>query len=362
MNHEEGKMFAKVRKMAERRKLRQWQRELTELSERTGVSLEDVCRYIGHSYNRDIGIYVKIPKKRRTIIGIGMAYRQPAEVINRWINYYGLKRRLYSKDVTEDLIWLYLIGRNIQDETGGVNYFERYDECQQAAFETYLSIWNEVTAGSRSTADVDEQIQQIAASEEVSSIKDFVIDNIDSFKTAFVKPRKMLAKYVDAILEANGRASGKSGRDSLISLRGWLDDSMINYLSGSVSTINVTDMNTGHRIADIKQVPRSRKSHISLALALGMTRDDLDHYLDLMGYMQLSEDVPGEDVLIKELDKWDEEHPLQRAFKEKYIEGNNEIEMDPEDEQRAVTDMLMLRQDLRERYKRKKLKFEFMKS
>ena len=187
-------MVTRVKKMADSRKLKQWQKELDELSEQTGVSLDEVSSYIGAEYKRDTGFYVKIPKKRRTIIGIGMAFGQPLDTINRWITYYGLKRRLYSKDITEDLIWIYLINRNVNDRTGGVNYFSLYEECQQIAFETYMTIWSEITSGSIDTADMDRQIAQIAAKEELDSLKNFVIDNIDSFKTAYAKPRKMLAQ------------------------------------------------------------------------------------------------------------------------------------------------------------------------
>ena len=78
-------MFNRVKKMAESRKLKQWQKELTQLSEETGLSFDYVCDYLGVSYSRDIGFYAKIPKKRRTVIGIGMAFGQPLDVINRWI-------------------------------------------------------------------------------------------------------------------------------------------------------------------------------------------------------------------------------------------------------------------------------------
>lgn len=354
-------MFNRVRRMADSHKLKQWQRELKTASEKTGISFEEVCDYLGLSYNRDLGFYIKLPKKRRNIIGIGMALKQPVEVINRWITYYGMKRRLYSKDITEDLIWIYLIGRNASDNSSGTNYYNMYEECRQVAFETYLAIWSSIVNGSADTSDVDRQIAAISASEEIDSLKQFVIDNIDSFKTAYSKPRKMLTDYLQCILSVNGKAERRSRDSSLISLRGWLDDSMINYLSGSAETINVTDLKTGERIPSIKQVPKSRKSHISLAMALGMTTSDIDRYLDMMGYLPLSEDDPDDSVLIRELDRWEEAHPLQRMLKDKYIYGDKGIEMDLEDELQAVSDMLMLRQELRDQFKWKKLKFDYMK-
>lgn len=354
-------MIKKVRKMIDSYKLKQWQNELKNLSEETGITLEDVCEYLGVRYSRDIGFYTKLPKKRRNIIAIGMAFRQSLDTINRWITYYGMKRRLYSKDITEDLIWIYLIRRNALDTESDINYYKLYDECQRAAFETYLTIWNEVTAGSIDTSDVDKRLEEIRVSDDLEGIKEFVINNTDSFKTAYSKPRMMLSKYLRCILDTNARASGSEARDSLISLRGWLDDSMINYLSGSNESINVIEKKSGRRIADIKKVPKSRKSHITLAMALGMTHDEIDRYLELMGFLPLDEDDPDENNLIKEMDKWEAEHPLQRQLKDKYIEGDDSIMLEPEDEQQAVIEMLTLRQDLRDRYKRKRLKFEYMK-
>ena len=355
-------MISKVKRIMDSRKLRQWQKELQQLSDETGITLEDVCRYLGVTYTRDIGFYVKLPMKRRTIIGIGMAYKLPLERINRWITYYGMKRRLYSKDICEDMIWIYLIRRNANDPDREINYFALYDECRQAAFETYITLWDEITFGSIDTSDVDRRLEEITVSPEAGDIKDFVINNLDSFKTAYSKPRRLLAQYLECIRKTNVVAGSKGKSDSLISLRGWLDDSMINYLAGDPETIHVKDRITGKRVSDFKKIPKSRKAHIATALALGMTRGEIDQYLELMGYMPLDEEIPNEDILIKALDKWDDEHPLQRLFKEKYINGDDSIELEPEEENQAASDMLMLRQELRDEYRRRKLKFEYMKS
>lgn len=90
--------------------LRSWRNTLDRLAGETGVSLEAVSEYIGAACNDgEPGFYVKMPRKRSTFIGIGMAFRQPSEVINQWITDYARKRRLYVKDISEDLVWLYLI-------------------------------------------------------------------------------------------------------------------------------------------------------------------------------------------------------------------------------------------------------------
>ena len=352
----------KVRKMVDSRKLKQWQKELTTLTEETGTSLEDICDYLGLSYNRDIGFYVKLPKKRSTYIGIGLALKQPVDVINRWIVTYGNKRRLYSKDISEDLVWIFLIERNRSGNESDTNYYKLYDSFQQAAFETYISIWSDLISEYHDTADVDGKLREIQSGDDYNALKNFVINNIDAFKTAYARPRKLLEKYKDCILATNGKASGKQDGDALNSLRGWLDDSMINYLSGSAESNNVLDMKTGMRQHNTKKIPSSRKAHISLALALGMTVDEVSRYLELMGYGPLDPDDPNENILITELNKWDEEHPLQRAYKEKYLNGDTTVEMDTEDELQAVSDMLMLRQELMLQYKLRKIKFEYMRT
>jgi hypothetical protein len=354
-------MLDRARKIVENRKLRQWQCELTKLSEKTGKSLDDVCEYIGLSYNRDVGFYVKIPKKRRMMIGIGMAFGQPLEVINRWIVTYTSKRKLYSKDISEDLIWIYLIKINNKNADSDINYFSLYDSYLEAAFETYVAVWNEVTSGSLDTGDVDLLLSHIEGDEGIEDLKNFVLQNIDSFKTAYSKPRTMLSKYVKCITETKSKDNAQS-KASLISLRGWLDDSMINYLSGSSEIINVTDRRTGSRRPDLKQVPTNRKSHISLALALGLTAVEINRYLELMGYSPLNEEDIDEERLIKALRKWDEIHFLPRIYKEKYISENKNINMSAEEELKAVNEMLMLRQDLNDQYKRKKMKFPYVKA
>ena len=354
-------MISKIKKMMDNRKVTQWQKELKQLSNDTGITFDDVCHYIGVEYSHDIGFYIKLPMKRRTIIGIGMAFKQPLEKINHWITYYGMKRRLYSKDVCEDMIWIYLIERNVNDPGREINYFNMYDICQEAAFETYMTFWNDLIGISEDTVDMDRRLKEIALSSEICDIRKFVINNIDSFKTAYAKPRKLLAQYLECIRKANvvSRNSGRS--DSLISLRGWLDDSMINYLSGSPETIHVTDKITRQRSPRVKKIPKGRKFHITTALALGMTRRDIDQYLELMGYITLSEDNEEDNILIKALDKWESEHPLQRKFKDKYINGDDSIQLEPEEKRQAVSDMLMLRQELRDQYKKRKLKFDYMK-
>ncbi|MBQ6388506.1 MAG: hypothetical protein IJH90_02600 [Mogibacterium sp.] len=342
-------------------KLRHWQNELTELSQETGITLEEVCDYLGVSYARDIGFYVKLPMKRRMYIGIGMAFGQPLQVINRWITTYGMKRRLYSKDISEDLVWIYLINRNLADQTSGTNYYHEYDRCQELAFETYLTYWKDIISGSADTPDLDKKLAEINYTEKFADLKDFVTDNLDSFKTSYAKSRRFLAQFLESILKVTGKASDRGREESLSSLRGWLDDSMINYLSGSADTINVIDLDTGKRAPDIKRVPKTRRSHIALALALGMTTSDLDRYLEMMGYLPLSEEDPDDRRLLMAIAKWEDEHPLQRKFKEKYVYGNKEIELDSEDEQQAVSDMLMLRQELLTEYRRNRDEFPYIK-
>ncbi|MCQ4636392.1 hypothetical protein NE619_06595 [Anaerovorax odorimutans] len=113
----------------------------------------------------------------------------------------------------------------------------------------------------------------------------------------------------------------------------YLDDSMINYLTSGE-----------------KYVPKNKKTYISIGLALGMIVKDLDIYLKMMGYAPLDGTCLEEGLLINALEKWEGEHPLQRKFKEKYFDGNDEIKLDKQDEKQVVNDMLGLRNDLKEIY------------
>ena len=363
--------------MISKYKLKQWQNELKALREKTGISFEDVSNYLDVSYNRDIGFYVKLPMKRKTFIGIGMVYGLPLDEINRWITKYGMKRRLYSKDISEDLVWIYLINANYEEaQKLGVsgddsyrhrtNFYREYDRCQALAFDTYLAFWSAIISDDPETADVEKKLKELDYGEDLESLKTFVEDNIDAFKTAYAKPRRVLRRYVDCILEINGR----NAADSLSSLRGWLDDSMINFLAGSPDTINIIDRWSGVTKPKLKSVPKIRKTHISLALALGMTTAEISNYLELLGFAPLDEDDADEGTLIRMLDKWDAEHPLQRRLKETRLEdpsadgsadGSGKPVMDPEDQQQAVSDMLALRQELQAMYEQNKMKFPYIK-
>ena len=211
------------RKMIANRRLKQWQEELDRLVDTTGITLEKVSEYLGLTYQKSTGFYVKIPRKRRMFIGIGMAFREPLDTINRWIVHYGSKKRLYSKDVSEDLVWIYLIERNRQNQDAGTNYYDQYERCQQLAFQTYMTYWNELISGSLDTADVDKSLSRIEYGNEFSDLEDFVAEHMDSFKTAYAKPRRMLATYVSSILSTNAKSDRESKYDTLGSLRGWLD-------------------------------------------------------------------------------------------------------------------------------------------
>jgi hypothetical protein len=89
---------------------------------------------------------------------------------------------------------------------------------------------------------------------------------------------------------------------------------------------------------------------------------EINRYLELMGYSPLNEEDIDEERLIKALRKWEEHHPLPRIYKEKYISENDNVNMSSEEELKAVNEMLMLRQDLNDHYKRKKEKFPYVKA
>ena len=342
--------------------LRQWHNELNRLSEETGISFRDVCDYADITYNeKGTSFYAKIPHRRRTFIGVGMAYRLPLSAINDWITLYGGKKKLYAKDVSEDLIWIYLINQNARHPNSNKNYYRLYDKCQAVAFATWQELWDEITIGSVSTADVEIELEDVDYDDDFEGLKTFIIDHLDSFKTAYSKPRKYLDWYVNQILETCRSHPDKSDIRSISDLRGWLDDSMVNYLTGDSETVNVINPKSRKRTVRIKHVPKSKRTHIAMCLAMGMTAGEINEYLELMGYLPLSPDNPEEGLLITSLSDWEERFPLPGLYKKRYLEGDTSVKLTPTEELQAVEDMLMLRQTLRTSYKMKGYKFSYLK-
>lgn len=354
------------------RPLRQWRNTIDELSEKTGVSLEEVCRYAGFAYNgKETAIYKKLPRKRSAFIGVGMAFGMPLDVINSWIVDIAGKRRLYAKDISEDLVWIYLIEANAKEceRTGSAaaeasesdgrrNYFSLYEKCQTVAYATWKELWDELTMDPEDTADVEIQLENVDYDDDFEGLRAFIIDHMDSFKVAYAKPRRMLDDYVELILGAL-RDGGKGNMLGLADLRGWLDDSMINYLAGDSEMINVIDKKSHRKTVKIKYVPRSRRVHISMCLALGMGRGEIDRYLEMMGFAPLDTEEGQEAVLAEMLDEWEAKEPLPVALKRGL--AGEEMTLTGEEKRRAAEEMLMLRQEIAEQYEKRGIAFPYMK-
>ncbi len=348
-------------------RVKRWRRELKKQSEKTGMSLSDVCLYIGTEASETPGFYRKLPRSRETYIAIGMAYRQPVEVINKWIMRYGSKRALYIKDILEDMIWIYLINTNCRDTGLGTNYYRQFEEAGSRIAQLYNEIWEQDINESIGTADLENDFRYIEYDDEYFALKYFVSKNMDSFKTAYAKPRRMLEEYVFNILRTKNENVATGRKWTLNTLRGYLDDSMVNYLSGYSESINSYDKVKGCRTSAIKHVPKNKKAHIALCLALGMTVEETDKYLKMMGYASLDGADRHEGCLINILKNWDDMHPLQRKYKEKYLMGKSNVELSGREELLAVNEMLQLRSDLKDIYEKtnrnnegKKEKFPYM--
>ncbi|MBQ6150399.1 MAG: hypothetical protein IJJ03_01965 [Mogibacterium sp.] len=353
-SHKRNELYGKLQ-------LVYWKDEIDNLTHTTGVSINDVCDYLGLKYSRDIAIYTKIPKSASTLIGIGMAYKLPLSEINRWLIEYGKKHSLYAKDVFGDLVWIYLINCNFNDPDRSVNYYSMYDRCREEAVRIYTELYDQDISESADTDDVKAQLLSLPYDPAFEGLKGFIIDNLDAFKTAYAKSRGYLLNYVDCILKARGEKDPKAGK--LNSLRGYLDDSMINYLSGGAETIHLLDMSSGVRTGKVKRVPRGRKTHISMCLALGMSAPEINTYLNGMGYGSLDPDNSDERMLLKMLDLWDDGHPLQRRFKETCLSESGkqqEEAMSAEDEFAAVAEMLQLRQNLLSEYRSRGEAFPYL--
>ena len=226
-----------------------------------------------------------------------MAFRQPLEVINTWIADFAMKKKLYVKDISEDLVWIYLIQLNLDDPDPDANWFRRYEDCQSVANAAYKEVWQAVISNRLSTADMDLKLDKEEHDQDFKGLTRFISVNIDSFKTAYSRPREYMNKYLNAIFR-QGLSGEESNYAKLNSLRGYLDDGMINYLSGNYTTINTYDRVKQRRTLRIKFIPKGRKFHISLCLALGMTVEEIDRYLDLMWYAPLQSEDKTEGLLI----------------------------------------------------------------
>ena len=248
------------------------------------------------------------------------------------------------------MIWLYLINANCNDRESDRNYYLEFEEARNRIEDLYNELWEQDINESMGTADLADDFSFIEHDDEYFALKRFVSENMDSFKTAYARPRKLLDEYVSSILRTKNENVTSGRKWTLNTLRGYLDDSMINYLSGYSDSINSYDKSRGCRTSSIKHVPKNKKAHISICLALGMTVEEIDKYLEMMGYAPLDGIDRHEGPLINILKKWDDMHPLQRKYKEKYITGNSDMELSGREELRAVNEMLQLRSDLKEIY------------
>lgn len=346
-------------------KVRRWRRTLDTLLEENDRDLKWLCEYTGAVYNESsVSFYEKLPKKRKTYIGIGMAFRQPLEVINTWIADFAMKKKLYVKDISEDLVWIYLIQLNLDDPDPDANWFRRYEYCQSVANAAYKEVWQAAISYRLSTADMDLKLDKEEHDQDFKGLTRFISVNIDSFKTAYSRPREYMNKYLNAIFR-----QAFSGEDSkyakLNSLRGYLDDGMINYLSGDFTTINTYDRVKHRRTLRIKFIPKGRKFHISLCLALGMTVEEIDRYLDLMGYAPLQSEDRTEGLLIRLLNEWDSSHPFQRAYKNMLLSSESErteaVEAYSSDTNTAFQEeLLFLREEMNGKFKEQGIAFPYM--
>ena len=219
------------------------------------------------------------------------------------------------------------------DKSSETNYYRKFDECRKAIEEIYLRMSEEISEEYVDTLELDKNAVKILFDAEYINLKKFVRENLDAFTTAYNKPKQFLNAFVDNILRVKNNNNTKRRTWTLNSLRGYLDDSMINYITSGV-----------------KYVPKNKKTHISIGLALGMTIDDLDIYLKMMGYASLDGTYLEEGLLINFLEKWEESHPLQRAFKNKYIYNKLDADFKMSDEIQAINDMLKLRSEIKEMY------------
>lgn len=316
-----------------------WKTEIRQLAQELNMTPEDICEYIGVPVSHEPRFWMRIPKRREYFIGIGMCLGQPLEVINRWIMEYGNKRRLYIKDAKSDLVWMFLVNANSNSASSDVNYYKLFDELSSQVDRIYDKLWNGEYGVLMETDELVSQVPIIDYPDLELELLRFVEDNYEYLKSAYNKPRKMLNRYIDKILEVLNTSGDKTW--TLNSLRGYLEDGMINYLCGDYRCIHSLESNHSSLSKRTKRIPKDKKSHIELCVALGMNAQDIDTYLELMGYTSLSDASEYECIIAHKLGKWMNEHPLQEKFIAKYLRTTaSNCNMTQEDEYQAVTQML----------------------
>lgn len=310
-----------------------WKKELRTLAEQQGKSARDICRYIGIPESDVPRFWMRMPKQREYYIGIGLCLGQSLGTINRWLKQYGGLRQLYVKDIKSDLVWIYLINASLKFNDDR-NFYKMYDDvCEQVDL-AYTRIWNDNEGSMIDTDALYDEYKYLTYDDESIELLRFVEENFENFKTAYAKPRKMLRDYLNMLLDGLNAAGQE--RWTLNSLRGYLDDNMINYLSGNYMCINTIDQKDGRITSRMKRVPKSKRAHIELATALGMNLDDVDRYLMSMGYAPLDPTDMQEGRLINLIMNWEIQHPEQRAL----IDGR---QTDPSKMRKGAESMLDMR-------------------
>ena len=257
-----------------------------------------------------------------------------------------------------------MIKLNQEQPDTGVNYYHKYEECQSVAYAAYCEVWEAAVSDSLSTADLEVKLDKEEHDQGFAGLTRFISQNIDSFNTAYTRPREYLNSYLSSIFRTEG--SGEDGKfTNLSSLRGYLDDAMINFLSGDYTTINTFDRATRRRSLRIKYIPKGRKFHISLCLALGMTAREINCYLDMMGYAPLQEEDKAEGLLIKLLNEWDASHPFQRAYKETLLSAHSGQAEEKAPSSFGVNtafreELLFLREEMYNRFKERQVPFPYL--
>ena len=218
--------------------------------------------------------------------------------------------------------------------------------------------WDEIILGHQDTKGIEILLGQNDYSDEYDGIKAFVAEHMDAFKTAYDKPRRFLESYIDTILISHGEECATRKFKSINAMRGFLDDSMINYISGSSETINVIDKKSRKRSVKIKHIPKGRDYHINLCISLGMTEKEINKYLELMGYSKLGS-FRNDDQLLEYLDKWENDHVAQRRYKDVCFWKNNDEELTQELTEKALEEIVFMKNDIKEMYLKDNLEFSY---
>jgi len=318
-----------------------WRSELKKLSKDTGLSMAGIAEDIGVKLSDTPGFYLKLPKEKETYVKLGLALKQPVEVVNKWIIKNTKSPALYAKDPI-DLIGIYFLNINYKQNCGFENSkrnIDFYTSCLQTHKKDFRKSNSAIIPSALSTAEIENDIKELYN-------EDDLLTYISTHREAFLSANKrswelMRKKYIDIILSRINTLTEDVSKWTLYTLKDKciISPALHNYLCGD-----------GYKT----QVPRKKSTYIFYGLSLGMSLEQICTLLKTAGYDALNlnddSDAFAEFAMYQLLISWENNHPEAKKFRCKTFYNNTDIDMTPEEELEGIMQLFRQRQDITNEY------------